>query len=402
LSQLAIGNEIGLITNQGTITWFKDGVVYPYGGSSFYLTPIEAGVYNAKFTFGDDCSYFTEEVTVGQSPERPLLTYEGQLSFCEGEGDLIISGPEGYTSYEWYRNGSVMNDIEMTDNELHVTASGDYQLKIQTELGCESRMSESIDAVVHTKPSEPFLNVQDDVLCEAGYAVVRIENAEASAMYQLYNVFTGEATGAAKMGANNLILRSDSLFEATELEVRASRLDVNGCASVSVPAEIGVYNLTIIANGNTLIASIPENMAVSYQWYRDGLIIQNGGNSRTLNIYDGSEYEVVVVTVDGCEISSVLDSADEEEPPMAGQNATLSVHPNPAQDYLMVNYNSGDDEQLHIKIYNTQGNLVYEVKDMKSKDLYEREIPLNDLMVGTYVIQVVGKKDVKVQQFFKY
>jgi hypothetical protein len=169
-----------------------------------------------------------------------------------------------------------------------------------------------------------------------------------------------------------------------------------------MPAEVGVYNLTIIANGNTLVASIPENKAVSYQWYRDGLMVQNGGNNRTLNIYDGSEYEVVVVTVDGCEISSVLESTEEEEPVMAGQSAKLSVHPNPAQDYLVVNYSSGDDEQLHIKVYNTQGNLVYEVKDMKSSDLYEREIHVGDLMEGTYVIQVVGKKDVKVQQFFKY
>ena len=137
------------LMNGERVIWYKDGIVFQqFTGSNSYITatiyPTESGVYYAKYINNnaqeDNCYLITESInlTIGEKPARPVLTATGALEFCSGEGNLKLTAPAGFDSYIWYRNGTEMNDVLSTNNELNVVLSGDYRVKVLSALECES------------------------------------------------------------------------------------------------------------------------------------------------------------------------------------------------------------------------------------------------------------------------
>jgi hypothetical protein len=432
---LTLGTADGNNNNfPGTAKWFRDGL-FVFDGQTLDLNVNGdgPGVYQARFTYdGDDfCQYFTEEVIITGKPTRPVLTYQGQLNICEGEGGLTLTAPAGFAAYKWYYKGDqtvdfwgVVQEVQIpnvspSDNVLNVIYLGthEYWVEVVTEFGCVSDRSLPITASVFQKPQMPQYTVLTEVLCGPGVANVLLRyedifgiiwNPEEDVIYQLFDVITGLPSGQPRVGAPNQILQSSILEENALLEIRARRLDFEGCIEVSMPFEVVVQRLNILVSGNKLIASIANyhwqnnpHGAISYQWYRNGVMIINGGNNQTLNIYDDAEYRVVVVTFDGCILETTINKA-EDNPVEDEVINTLVLFPNPASDFVTVNYTSEVDEDLTIKVVSVRGDVVYEAKLIKLTSELKHQIPITNLANGIYIIHVVGRDNVKVQQFIKF
>ena len=67
-----------------------------------------------------------------------------------------------------------------------------------------------------------------------------------------------------------------------------------------------------------------------------------------------------------------------------GNNNTISIHPNPAKDYIVIDGLEGDET---IKIYNATGRIVKEVKTMLSSVI----IRLDALSEGLYQVAIIGR-----------
>jgi hypothetical protein len=221
-------------------------------------------------------------------------------------------------------------------------------------------------------------------------------------IYQLYNALTGEPTGEAMIGAANVILQTEVLLENTMLEIRATRADVEGCVTVSTsPIEIKVYDLTIMVSGNILMASVNEDDARSYQWYREGIMVLSGGNNRTLTVFDDANYSVVVETVDGCMLEYSM-SKDNEVDPVDAEALSLRIFPNPVQDNLTLQF-AGMEGEVRVRIVTITGEVVRDMNFTITDDSdFEQTISVDKLNSGIYMMQVVDSNNhTEVKRFIK-
>lgn len=65
----------------------------------------------------------------------------------------------------------------------------------------------------------------------------------------------------------------------------------------------------------------------------------------------------------------------------------ISIYPNPSQGNFTVNVNTPENGAITISVFNTSGVLIQSVKDVKNGS-YQKDIALNGLSVGTYIVQV--------------
>ena len=249
----------------------------------------------------------------------------------------------------------------------------------------------------------PVLTVIEGVLCEQGPVSVLITNAESDVVYQLFDVATGMPTGDTQQGGNNLLLVSDDVTEETMLEVRAYRGSFALCGIVTSPFTVDVYSLEITASTNTLIATLEPvaQDAVTYQWYRNGEIILNGGISNAITVYDDATYTVEVVTSEGCILetaTSKIGNADMNNDEII---SSLVVFPNPSTDNITCTYINDSQENVRLVIYSTDGSIVYDVQITKEFEEMVHQLNISNLASGIYQLHLVGSENVEIQKFIK-
>jgi gliding motility-associated-like protein len=148
-------------------TWYENGL--EIGNTrTLILTATQAGsfVYRVKmrdkaFTTGCEAVSLPVTLNVEQAPNTDLLL-SGATSFCEGQTLTLTAAtaPTGQTFiYEWLKNDTII--AGQTTNELLVTQSGNYKLKITVVGGC-SRNSAAINVVVSPFPLVAISNLQAD------------------------------------------------------------------------------------------------------------------------------------------------------------------------------------------------------------------------------------------------
>lgn len=102
--------------------WFLNGKPINGATSKTYI-PDALGVYSVMTT-QNNCSNQSEAITI--KIDKPIITYNGSLTFFEGDS-LAISGPDGFSSYDWQNNGQSLN---LNQRKLSVKKSGNYRLAV--------------------------------------------------------------------------------------------------------------------------------------------------------------------------------------------------------------------------------------------------------------------------------
>ena len=77
-------------------------------------------------------------------------------------------------------------------------------------------------------------------------------------------------------------------------------------------------------------------------------------------------------------------------------NSIVSIYPNPASDHIRIRMNSNLNDVMHLKLYNSTGQLV--ARSSIAPNAIEASIPVNHLAEGMYQLVVTGKNDVTVSQ----
>jgi M6 family metalloprotease-like protein len=160
----------------------------------------------------------------------------------------------------------------------------------------------------------------------------------------------------------------------------------------STPVKTGVIPVISAKWGDVLICFNVGDSIKSYQWYNNNILIpQATGQFYASNKLPGA-YFVLTADYDGCLNSSNTISN-------LGLKS-LTVFPNPATSGISLRLNDPLEGQATVSIINSSGIKVMEFRVTNGGDELLREIPVNNLEEGIYVVYVlVNQKDVYSAKF---
>lgn len=357
----------------GNIEWFRDDLSNPVTIIGTLLGDNETlvtGNYFARITDGS-CSYLTESfaLIITETPERPVVSIEsGDLSFCDGEGEVVLSAPEGFAYYKWN------SDQNLTGRMLTVDTQGSYYVQVSNvpfDAGCGS--ATSIPVVVESQYLPDF-QVKTTTSSDDQYNII-----DGSTHYGCDGFYIYFYNGDSYQNNNGeVVISRDGVFYASTQNVYYELTEsgeytvdwVSSDLNSSCSASIGSFTLEItdrpeetpvITAGGPL--SFCEGGSVTltatagftyYRWYRNGSILSN--NSATLTVRQSSgRYQV--------EASNVPFNVGCYSERSAGINVT--VHNDPDMELYSNywgNFADGDimevcssSEDLYLRSYNSGG-----------------------------------------------
>lgn len=168
-------------------------------------------------------------------------------------------------------------------------------------------------------------------------------------------------------------------------------LNSNGCSFTSDPDTVVVYPLpvpVITANGVLL----GTDSFLSYQWYRDGVII-TGATTRKHTALQNGVYTVKVIDSNGCTNTSAgynmtVVSVDEIE----NLKNAVRVYPNPFGSLVHINA----PVKVNVSVMNVMGQVLVQKEQVK-------EIDLGHLPAGTYLMRISTTDNmlIKTEKLFK-
>ena len=296
--------SVNRMTNSGisgdlsgsSIEWFRDDLNTPVTISGSILGDNENlvdGNYFARVTTGN-CVYTTEsfEVITESQPEKPEITVvSGSLSFCENEGEVVLSAPDGFNYYSW--------STGETTQEITVTSQGSYYVSVSnlpTGVGCSSDNSDvvvvesfdNIDLKVHsTSNSDDQFEIQaGEVLTGCDSRTVYFYDNNSNSFNGVITLFRDGVEYKSTTSWTLTIEDSGEYFaEWTSDEIGSTCSQVSPTFTVEITESpedapvITTADATTFCEGGSATLTASEGFTY-YRWYRNGSVLST--NSRTL------------------------------------------------------------------------------------------------------------------------
>jgi len=274
-----------------------------------------AGVYTLSIIDANGCVSPAKSLSLSISDglEEPVLTQSGIT--CEG-GEIALTIPTysgSSVNYNWFKDGILLanNSNQYLINPATTADNGRYSVTVVVD-GC-STSSDTLDIEVYEQPTVAIANVAPQN-CVTGSEELELialpTNGVAPYTYTWRN-------------SNGLILATDSIAIITNITSAASGTytlqitDANSCvseiASTNVDINNGIVEPVLNQSGITceggeiiLSTQLYTGNTVMYNWYKDGVLLNNINNQLILNpatVADDGQYTVTVI-VDGCTANS--------------------------------------------------------------------------------------------------
>ena len=94
---------------------------------------------------------------VEQNPSKPVIQVTGATTLC-GSETTDLSAPSGFSRYQWSRGD--------TTQQITVSASGNYTVKVTNAGGCESIASSPVTITSFVSPAKPIIQtIGSPILC---------------------------------------------------------------------------------------------------------------------------------------------------------------------------------------------------------------------------------------------
>ncbi len=279
-----LGQDVVLSTiSSGTLQWYENGNPMP-GENDQSISVTVSGDYFVTSTNGS-CSNTSETVTVQiTNGVNEAISFNGSSTLCEGNS-LLLNTTSGYSSYQWYFNGSPLPNTN--NSSLLANEEGSYSVEISS--GDCSGITDPIDVyVVGVNPIE-ITEASPITLCPND-----VFTLTATADFTTY-VWSNTGNVISNQNTNTL-----PVAEAGEYQVIAT--DANGCEAVSNEVSINIEVITpptiAVSNDGILCAGGEVSMVTnpnysSYQWYFNDQPI-DGETLLSVNVFAPGIYYCIV------------------------------------------------------------------------------------------------------------
>jgi hypothetical protein len=119
----------------------------------------------------------------------------------------------------------------------------------------------------------------------------------------------------------------------------------------------------------------------SYHW-------QDGSTNQTFNVTQIGVYSVTVTAQNDCQTSkTVRINMTNGTGPVERSRGELMIYPNPGNGLFRINLDNTDDQKLLLKLFNSQGQIVYE-SELHTVGLESEFIDIQHLQRGVYHIVI--------------
>lgn len=423
------GTSTYVATSIGTISYS----VLSGGASVNSTTGVVSNVesdFVIRATANTGCGTATADqlVIVHANPTAPIVSNNGNLTFCEGQNvqlysnlafgnlwstneitqSILVTSSGNYSLVYTDANGCsassnsitvqvnplpvaqiipqglisfcaggsvVLNSSSSTGNlwsnsnqsqYINVSNSGDYFVTVTNNNGCTGT-SNTISVIINPLPAVPTISANGPITFCQGNTVVLTASSNGG------NSWSNQAS------TNNITVNTAGAYTVTNT-------NSDGCSTTSLPIVVNVDS-----NPIAIASLISENVieaspiGLNYQWISCSSNAQIvGANSVSYTATTNGSYSVIVTNNSGCKDTSDCVTVSKVGIDDMSYLSNVQLFPNPAGNEVNVQFKSSIPiSQYDFKLYDTQGKLVKSERMMNSDS-----IDIAEFNPGMYILEV--------------
>ncbi len=304
------------------------------------------------------------DVTVFALPV-PTITPSIATSVCFGD-TIVLSTDPTFASHSW--------STTETTSSIEIYGSGTYDVTVVDINGCIG--SESY-AVTYLGTSPVISGTL--IACDGDVVSLSIDDTQMAS-------FVWSTTET----VNPIDVTSSAI-------ISIQTIDNDGCSGTDTVDVVfnPLPTPVITETGGVLDAGAGYS---TYQWQLNGTDVA-GATAQTLMIINGGDYTVIVTDANGCSGTSVIFNSTVSLTSL--DEMTISIHPNPFNDQILVNINTSGQDQINLMVTNQQGQQVYAELVQLNSGNSEFNLDLAHLSKGLYFVNVVGASTRQIYKIIK-
>jgi len=287
---------LSVLGNYSIIEWYLNGILIENAISNNYCAT-ESGVYSVFVNGENGCSGLSEGVEVDiNDPIIVNVDSDGGV-FCQsGAGEVVLTGPPGYDSYNWYLNSVALIQTSMSPSYT-VTQDGYYVLVVVDSLSCEG----ASDPIEITLVEGPVI-----LISSSQTSVCPGESVGLFASCPSDNVSWSDGGDNSTLSCTDCLDPIATPTETTTYTITVT--DENGCESVKsitiyveeLPAlNIEALSATSFCTGGSVLLLASEGFNHYYWLNEEGIVVQQG-TTNSFNATESGAYTVYAETASDC------------------------------------------------------------------------------------------------------
>lgn len=377
--RIYIGTDIGVFTKDASTNWkyMEDGM--PQVVISELKIHYPSGMLRAA-TYGrgmweipvNNCTLDIPNVT----SNKKILN--NQIRVCKAENIELTLENGNYDSFVW--------STGQKSKKINPKTNGIYYVSVYDKTGCEVK-SEEINV--------QFVDVKEIRITDTGLnEITKASFCEGDSVEIKYSgLYSGTEWSNGEKGKRALWVKKAGTYSV-------SGFTNDGCATTSQSVTVTMLpappkpNISFDNNGY-LVTTATAN---KYRWYQDGNLLFGEEQSKYKPLKDGKYY--VETIINGLECTGKSDSYSyiTTNVTVLENNGLFKISPNPFDDILTIT----NIESLlvkSIKVIDIDGRTVRTINNLNN--ISNIEINLNQLVIGTYILQIETKNNIITQKIIK-
>lgn len=344
-------------------------------------------------------------------PSTPGVITGQATGVCAGTNGVIysIAGVANATTYNWVApvNATIMSGQGSTAVVINFGASfTSGNLTVTAGNGCGTSAARTL--AIGSVPAIPTtITGLANNLCNAGNQNYSCTSIAGAATYTW--TVPANTSIVSGQGTNAVVINFAAAFVSGIIKVHAT----NGCGS-SAEKSLTVYARPATPGTITGLTSVCANQtavsysiavvtgATSYHWsVPAGATVATGQGSTGVTVNFGSTAgNVSVYATNACANSTtkslaVAITCRTEEL----ENELVEIYPNPASDYITVNYSALINDESEIQILNILSQTIAEQKIQNKIGVNEISFDVSQFAKGTYFIRIQNEKEIVIKKF---
>lgn len=251
------------------------------------------------------CSGTIISVPLTINPSVASISALGPTTFCEGSSVLLIANSGTGLTYQWKLNNSPISG--QNNSTLAVNSSGNYSVSVLNNYDCSSN-SNTIQLIVNTNPSTPFVSANSPtIFCQGDSVVLNVSNNPLLS-YQWQN------NGINILNATNNQLTVYNSGNYTILATNSNNCSAgSSIETVTVnqlpPSYISALGATTFCQGDSVVLQGDYIVNVIYNWSNQNGLIANSDSS-SWTVFESGTYSYQIIDSNNCSNQSEIIDVD--------------------------------------------------------------------------------------------
>ncbi len=321
--------------------------------------------------FGCENKSDLKRVSIKPNPLKPSILTKDALITCDGE-KIRLTSSDSLNKTIW-SDGSITRSVELAQIKDY-----SFQVKSESQFGCQSPFSDLVNAAIKPNPAKPRIIAKDPLIgCEG--KGIRLQSSDSLNKSIWTNSLATREVTIGNVGDYGVSVLSETQFGCKSLLADSIKVSIKARPIKPQIALESIFGLKI----NT-----PDASKVNfYEWFLNG---QKIGQTKDFyytkqvgnyQVWSGIDYKLANNQTLSC--ISLLSESLNHNPDLSITN--IVIYPNPTKDLTYLE-SKQDLRNAQLKIYQTDGKFVNQIS-LPTQNA-RIQIDLSKYPKGRYVFKV--------------